>query len=133
MATIQATYDPFADLTRFAVQGVVTADELIDACTAQLTKQPTDNIVWEFQDVDLSHLDFAGLAKIAEYSKTTEALREQPRTALVAKGNVQKTLLKLYAEVASHAELRTTFQVFSDRDAALAWLKAQENDHQAQG
>ena len=132
MATIQATYDPFADLTLFAVQGVVTADELIEACTTQLTRQPTDNIIWEFYDVDLSQLDFAGLAKIAEYSKSTEELRQTPRTALVAKGTVQQTLLKLYAEVAAHAELRTTFQVFSDRDEALAWLQAQEVSQTAQ-
>ncbi len=123
MATIQATYDPFANLTLFAVQGVVAADELIDACTDQLNAQPTDNVVWEFRDVDLSLLDYAGLYKIAEYSKETEELRKSPKTALVAKGHVQRTLLKLYTEVAAHAELRTTFRIFADREAALDWLK----------
>jgi len=123
MATVQPTYDPFADLTLFAVQGVVTADELIEACTAQLTENPTDNVIWEFLDVDLSQLDMAGMAKIAEYSKSTEELRRSPKTALVAKGAVQMTLLKLYAEVAAHAALRTTFQVFSNRDDAMAWLR----------
>ena len=126
MATIQATYDPFADLTLFAVQGAVTADELIDACTNQLTSQPTDNVIWEFRDVDLSGLDYTGLYKIAEYSKETEELRHTPKTALVAKGGVQRTLLKLYAEVAEHAELRTAFQIFSNRDDAAAWLRQTE-------
>lgn len=127
MATIQPTYDPFANLTLFAVQGVVTADELIEACTKQLTEKPTDNVIWEFVDVDFSQLDMAGLAKIAEYSRSTEEFRQSPKTALIAKGNVQKTLLKLYAEVAAHAALRTTLQVFSDRDEAMAWLQQPES------
>jgi hypothetical protein len=122
MATIQATYDPFANLTLFAVQGVVSADELIDACTAQLSTQATDNVIWEFHDVDLSQLDYVGLYKIAEYSKETEALRTSPKTAFVAQGKVQRILLKLYTEVAAHAELRTTFRIFADRDDALVWL-----------
>ena len=126
MATIQATYDPFADLTLFAVQGIVSADELIEACTSQLTREPTDNVMWEFRDVDLSRLDFAGLHKIAEHSKSTEVHRDAPKTAFVARGKVHRSLLRLYTELAAHAELRTTFRVFADREEALAWLRGDE-------
>jgi hypothetical protein len=132
MATIQPTYDPFANLTLFAVQGAVTADELIEACTDQLTDRPTDNVIWEFRDVDLSQLDYIGLYKIAEYSRETEEFRKTPKTALVAKGQVQRTLLKLYTEVADHAELRTTFRIFADREDALAWLRQSEAGRKAQ-
>jgi hypothetical protein len=131
MATIQATYDPFEDVTLFAVQGVVSADELIQACTNQLTARPTDNVVWEFRDVDLSQLDYVGLYKVAEHSKATEEPRQSPKTALVARGKVQRTLLKLYTEVAAHAELRTAFRVFADREEALAWLREPEMQQRA--
>lgn len=110
-------------LSVFAITGSVQVDDIVRIILEHFPEHRSDNSLWDVTDTDLSVLTKDGIVRIAEASRTVGRYRRADgRTAIVVRRDVERILLKIYQAVNElHGSLRD-FQLFDNRDDAIAWI-----------
>jgi len=123
MADIGARCSEEHDLTLFVARGRVAADELVAALERHLGAKPTNNVIWDLCDSDLSEVDTAGLTRVSDCARRLSEKRPNPRTIFVVRHDQEKFLLRLYEEISELRGSPIRYDLFRSRNKAYRALQ----------
>ena len=122
MGTISATYDNEKDLTIVTVEGVITADDLLDWGNSYYEGQITPLILWDVTNADLSTLQGDQLRKIAEAMSRVSEGRRGGKTAFVYDKPLEFGIGRMFQAYSEMEAMPFEVQSFKSFDEAKAWL-----------
>ena len=122
MAIIDTIVDSQGDLSVFAVNGELTADEIIERVEEYYTKHPTKLVLWIMGDVDLSAITREGIERIIQTAKKNTGKRKEGKTAIVGSKDIEYGLARMYEAYAGFENLPYEYKIFKEVDEAKEWL-----------
>ncbi len=122
MASFSLVINRERQLTRVQVHGRVTADELIGAIRSYYDGEPTDHVLWDVRDADLTLLHAADVKSIEMETLQYADKRGTGRTAIVARDDLGFGLGRMfdtYQELDASPRSHRTFKTIEE---AYKWL-----------
>ena len=123
MATVKISKTD-KSLTVITVSGVATCDEIILAFDNFIQNGVTPNLLWDYNDADLSKITDDDMKKIAEFAKTKAHLRKDGRTALLSSQDFEFGMLRKHEAHLKINQHTMPHCVFRDLGKAIAWLNS---------
>lgn len=122
--TIRASVIDRLELSVFKVSGLVPVDEFVCVIEEHFPIHKTKNALWDLTGADLSDLDKGGISRIVASAGAVARYRDAGgRTAIVAKGDVERVLLKIYSSLNELQGSTVTYRIYDNMDDALAWFE----------
>ncbi len=122
MGNISAKYDTDKDLTIVTVEGVITADDLLDWGNSYYEGQITSLILWDVTNADLSGLQANQLQTIAESISRISEVRRGGKTAFVYKKPLEYGIGRIFQAHSEIEGMPFEVQSFQSFDKAREWL-----------
>lgn len=115
------------DLVEFVCRGEVSATEIMMVSADFHKSTPKKLALWNLAEAQISYFRAEHFPKVADKGAELGRLRGAgARNAIVVSTPDEHLLLKAYGSTAS-AVSSVEHEVFLDRDAAIAWLREQED------
>jgi hypothetical protein len=112
------------DLVVFRVDGIVTAEEAVDAIHGHYSRIPSKFCIWDLSAASLSEIAYDRFKMIIDaVAKYAPARGPGARTALVATGDLNPVLAKALAAQVQVSNLSVETKVFGNVGSATDWLR----------
>ncbi len=118
--TVTFDLQPDRDLVIFAVRGLVSAAESVDAIDRAFGTHPARFAIWDFSEAGLSELDIQALNAVASSAARYAEARRGPVSILVVPTPGGSTLMGLYRELSNLRGNRGDFHLVESRAEADA-------------
>ena len=119
---ILSTADSKRNLTIYTCRGQISVDEIKKKVKSFYEDAPSQNVIWDFTEADLSSITADEIRALASGVKKLAHSREGGKTAIVAPedisygfGRMYQIFAEIYAQIAD-------IQVFRSRSEAERWL-----------
>ncbi len=122
MGTISAKYETEKDLTIVTVEGVISADDLLDWGNSYYEGQITSLILWDVTKADLSGLQSDKLRKIAEIMSRISEARRGGKTAFVYDNPLEFGIGRMFQAYSEMEDMPFQVQSFRSFHEARKWL-----------
>jgi len=122
MANITVKVVPENDLTIFAVEGNLSADEILKYSSTHYDKTPTQLVLWDATQGSVSNIGINDFRRIAFDIKKNTIKRAGGKTALVGKFDIDFGSARMYEVFAESEGIPITYKAFRDVDDAMTWL-----------
>lgn len=122
MATIQRAVLEEADLSRFAAEGELRLEEIVDELLDQLAERPTRRVLWDLSSADLSHAANAGIVELAWQLKGPVVRMHGGRMAMVCPRNSEFDVARMFRDAAGRLRVPIEVGVFRTLEDAASWL-----------
>jgi hypothetical protein len=120
---ITASIDSSGGLTVHRVEGTFTIADLRDAAVAFVRDAPTPMALWDFTAADFGSVQAGSLAVVFDGVRPYAENRRGARSALLFSSAVGFGLGRMSEALAEVRSYPYPFKAFSDREAALHWLR----------
>jgi hypothetical protein len=114
------------ELTLFKCTGRVLSTDIEESIRAFYQGKPSQNVVWDISDAEISELSATDVRSIAETTKQLAHSRPGGKTAIVSAADMPFGLARMYQAFAELAEQKSHVEVFRSREEALAWISFSE-------
>ena len=111
------------NLTIHSCSGKVTISDIYKAIEKFYKGTPTENIIWDFSESDLTDVKFHEIRTLAEKVKKIAHSREGGKTAIVAKKDADYGLSRVYQTFSEIAQQIASISVFKDLSSAEHWIQ----------
>jgi len=112
-----------AELTTFVARGALTAEELLDAYTCFLNREPSPFVLWDLTDATLTQIPVDAIRRVAKtVAELAKGRRPAGRSAVVCGQLVDFGLARMLTTYLSFEGYPVQLQAFTDRTRARAWL-----------
>ncbi|MDJ0876016.1 MAG: hypothetical protein QNJ02_12145 [Desulfobacterales bacterium] len=122
MGTISAKYETEKDLTIVTVEGVISADDLLEWGNSYYEGQITSLILWDVTKADLSGLQSDKLRKIAEIMSRISEARRGGKTAFVYDNPLEFGIGRMFQAYSEMEDMPFQVQSFRSFHEARKWL-----------
>lgn len=106
----------------FRWEGKLTEAEIISVATQHYPHFKLRNKLYDMNQADLTGLDVASMAKVAEEVSDLQSNSGFPKTAFVARDFSTYSILSRYALVAFQKHVQVEYRVFPAMEDAEEWL-----------
>ena len=119
--TMQA--DLGSNITTLTATGQVTANDLLAGLQEFYSRTPTELALCDLSNADLDSFSRADVERLVGATKRLASVRDRPRTAIVAKGDLGFGLARMYEILGEAKGHPASMRVFRARDEAIQWLR----------
>lgn len=123
---IQRTIVTEQDVTILKARGRITSKDILQAFDDFYAYSPTNKLLWDFSDADLSAVSSSDLKTIVTHTKQYSHLRPDGKTAFYGSGELSYGLSRQYSTLAELENHSIRFASFRAYDEAMEWLLIDE-------
>lgn len=122
MATIDIKIDD--ELLIASVTGDLTVSEVVAVINEHYTSGIIKDVIWDLTNGSMQSISTEGLLAISKASKEASAngLRNNGRTAFVARDTAEHNMFCKYTAIAEIAGVAVDYNVFKTLNGALNWI-----------
>ena len=122
--TVKSKVDTAMDLTTFTLNGVTSADDLMDTLKSFFDGKPTAKVLWDLREAEFEKgMTNEDLEKLAKYSRRRQPPSARGKTAIVASSDLAYGLSRTFGAFAEIEGVKNPVEVFRSMDKAVKWLE----------
>jgi len=122
LGRIKTYHDGERDLTVFTAEGVILADDVVQAVDNFYRGKVTLHVLWDFSSADVSQITGTDIERIVQLSVLHGEIRMGGKTAVVATEDLTFGLSRVYEMIKETEHLPFQTSVFRSVDEAYAWV-----------
>lgn len=124
MEVIHSTIDDGRDMIHHACKGIVTLEEIREKIQAFYQSTPTQNVIWDFTEADMSGTKTVEIDILAKSVQKMAHSREKGKTAIVTPQDLTYGLARMYQTFAEIIKgTISSIQVFRTLQEAKTWIE----------
>lgn len=122
MVNLSFRNDADLHISTMVVTGVVTPDELIDAAGKFYADEPSSFAICDMSQANLRLFSSADVQRMLNFTVQRAQSRSGGKTAIIASGDLEFGLSRMYQSMADIADHPVSIRVFRSEEEALLWL-----------